>query len=86
MYVEPLKNKNSDTTLMVFKKIFKRLPSIPKYVFSDLGKGNKSDALLLSIDNNFWSCFVRICQQKITRILQVKKCDLVYDKWKEFYC
>ncbi|OXA53323.1 hypothetical protein Fcan01_12837, partial [Folsomia candida] len=38
MYVEPLKNKNSDTTLMVFKKIFKRLPSIPKYVFSDLGK------------------------------------------------
>ncbi len=39
MYCEPLKTKSADNTLNAFKKIFKRLPETPKYVFSDLGTG-----------------------------------------------
>ncbi len=42
MYCEPLKTKSADNTLNAFKKIFKRLPETPKYVFSDLGTGEQS--------------------------------------------
>ena len=36
-YVEPMKDKNSLTTLMAFEKIFNRMPDIPTHLVTDVG-------------------------------------------------